>query len=407
VSASDSLVLVGGDSPHAPMAWVLLDSHGEALEHGVAGPGQAPPSTSASRTTLVIPGAEATVRRLQLQASTEAQARALLPHLFERGLAAQEGEIHYAVGARQDAEGNTLAVAVSAERLGQWLDRCKEAGAAPSRVMLDFTVWPVERGRVEVVETPRLAMVAAGELGGFSIEPSLAPHVLTRWLQQAPERISSLSVMGGDAEAWAKKLGTGAPEVVAAPRRDPLLALAGAAVNPPAYAPNLLQGSFTPASKRPPSMKLWRFAVVLALLAVALQVGSYVVAGWRDRNAAAVILESAEADFRTARPEVKRIVNLRAQVRSMAASAQQASSHPVLATTDPLIKTVQANPTLRLDELRHEQPGRKVSVRLSAAESAPLEGAAAALRQLGLKVEAGALRVNDGRYSTDLVVEAP
>ncbi|UPT64648.1 MAG: hypothetical protein M0D54_09170 [Hyphomonadaceae bacterium JAD_PAG50586_4] len=72
---SDTLVLIGGDAPTAPMAWVRVSQAGEISQRGVVDDAP-PPATSATRTILVLPGADARLKPLDLPTRSEAQARA-------------------------------------------------------------------------------------------------------------------------------------------------------------------------------------------------------------------------------------------------------------------------------------------------------------------------------------------
>lgn len=404
---SETLVLVGGEAPDAPVTWVRVGGSGAILAHGVVGVGASPPSAAPQRTVLVVPGADASVRRVELKAVSEAQARAALPHLFDGALATNGEGLHYAVGGLQDEEGLMLAAAIGSDRMAQWIKRCQAMGADPQRIFLDFTIWPVQRGELEIIQTPRLTIVAAGPVGGFSIEPSIAPQLFSRWLEQAPGQIGALNLLGGDAAEWRAKLGESAPPLRVRPPADPVLGLAVAAAAPPQYAPNLRQGAFATATSGRNSVHIWRFAAVLALLAVALQVGSMLLSGWRDHRAAHRVLARAEADFRTARPEVGRIVNLRTQVKALLNASKQAGSNPVLVVSESMVTALAAHPEVRLDELRHEPPGREVRIQLSSENAVALEAIADALRQAGLTVEGGEQRLLSDRYAAQYVVQAP
>jgi type II secretory pathway component PulL len=275
--------------------------------------------------------------------------------------------------------------------------------------VLDCTIWPVSAGAVDVVETPQFTFVAGGRAGGFSIEPALAPMLFARWLAAAHNRADAIRLSVADPQAWANALGAEQRLAHFVPRiDDPEQELARVALAPPDYAPDLRQGPFAPAAaggQQP--WRLWRFAAALALLALLLQIGGLVVAGLRDAEAAQRTLALAERDFRAARPEVRRIVNLRAQVAALVNAAEQAGDHPVLAVTDPLIRVQNAHPLVRLDEVRHAAPGRTVHLRLSSPQGPALEAAIAEIGRQGFRTEARGLQPIEGRYTTELVLESP
>jgi general secretion pathway protein L len=404
---SEALVLIGGAGPADVMAWARVSvDDGAVLDQGLVEARASVPAAAPSRTVLVIPGADAQVKRVDLPARTEPQARAGAALMFEGALAAPTG-VHYAVGATQDEAGLRLVAAMASARLAAWLERCRGFGAEPHHCYLDFTIWPVAPGDVEIAASDERAIVAAGAAGGFSIEPALALSVFARWFAQTTGAVREIRVAGANAQEWAARLASLGPPVTAAPAPDFVATLARGAVGAPDYAPNLRQGEFAAAPPAASPWRIWRFAAALALIALLLQVAAVTFAGVRDHTAAAQIMTKAEQDFRAARPDVHTIVNLRAQVAAMVNAVRQSSSHPVLAASDPLIRVLQARALVRLDELRHQAPGRTVRLTLSAPQPQLLEQAAGDLRDQGLSVEARSLEPRGGRYITELVLESP
>ncbi len=398
---SDVLVLIGGDAPFAPMAWALVDANGDLRNSGMVDDAR-PPAAAPARTVLVLPGADARLKRLELPARSDAQARAGAEMMF--GATLTGGDTHYAVGAQQDKDGARLTAAISGERLTQWLARAKALGADPHVVVLDCTIWPTAEGEVVIAATDARTIVAGGRFGGFSIEPDIAPTLVARWLQEVGAQHARIVVEGGDARAFARGVGR---ELEQAPLPDPLATLARAAAAAPSYAPNLRQGPFAPAGRDREPFKLWRFAALLLVAAVMLQVGSLAIAGWRDDQAAKQILEAAERDFRAARPDVRRIVNLRAQVAALANAMQQSQHHPVIVVSEPVLGALRQQPLARLDEVSHQGPGREVRLVVSAPEPAALENFAMLLRGQNVEVAARDQQPRGGRYVVELTVAAP
>jgi type II secretion system protein L len=319
------------------------------------------------------------------------------------GALASDGD-HFAVGGQQREDGTRLVAAISAARLRQWLDRARGLGADPHKVVLDCTVWATPPGAITIAAMESRTIVAGGAYGGFSIEPSLAPSLVARWMHEAGAGDAAVFVEGDAARTFATAIGR---EVSAGPLPDPLETLANGAVRLPQYAPNLRQGDFAPAGGGRTPFKLWRFAALLLVAVVMLQVGSQLILGWRDSQTAAQILAVAEADFRAARPDVRRIVNLRAQVAALANAMEQSQRHPVIGVTDPILQALRQQPLARLDEVRHAGPGRDVELVLSAPQPAALEAVIELLRQQGLDVEARDQQPRAGRYVVELSVTVP
>jgi type II secretion system protein L len=403
---SEGLILFAAESVDAPMAWALVDSDsGAVISRGYSDEAP-PPAAAPAQTALVLPGADAQVKRIDLPARTEAQARAAAPMLFEGAIAAQQ-EVHYAIGGTQNAAGARLVAAMAPARLSEWLERCHKLGADPHIVALDFTVWPAAPGEVDVHVEDARVIVAGGMLGGFSIEPALAPGLAARWLARLPEAPARIVFSGGDAGAWRAALGSAGGLLTERALEDSMAHLARGVVDFPDYAPNLRQGAFAPEAQRAPPWQLWRFAAVLALLAVLLQVGSLTLAGWRDSRAAEQTLADAARDLSAARPDLGRITNVRAQVRGLINAQEQTQRNPVLSVNEPLIQALERQPLVRLDEVRHQAPDRIVRLQVSAAQAPALEAFVAELQGLGVEVQTRVLRPQLGRYAAEVTVQSP
>ncbi len=400
---SDCLVLIGGEAPNEPMAWARVTAAREIGQSGMVDDAR-PPAIAPSRTILVLPGADARLKSLELPARSETQARAGASALFGDVLASDD-DVHYAVGTPFDrASGLRLVAALSAARLREWLERCRGFGADPHTVVLDCTVWPNTPNEIVIAATPRRTIVAGGQFGGFSIEPSLAPALVARWLVQANAQGAAVLLLGDGVDAYRAAMRR---EIAHAPLPDPIATLACGAAELSAFAPNLRQGEFAAAGRDAQPFKLWRFAALLFVAAVMLQVGSLGIAGVRDDQAASQILARAEQDFREARPDVRRVVNLRAQVAALANAMEQSARHPVIVTSEPIINALRQQPLVRIDDVRHEGPGRSVRVLVSAAQPQPVEAYIAVLREQAGPVEARTMQLQDGRYVAELTLEAP
>lgn len=398
------LLLIGGEDPEAPMAWAQVDDVGVVLAQGVLAGGAQAPAAPPARTVLVLPGADARVKVLDLPARTEAQARAGAPFLFEDVLAEHE-DMHWAIGSAQNDAGQRLVAGISRSRLKHWLARCAQSGAKPHWVTLDFMLAPTAAGEVAIAATPTHTIVAAGAAGGFTIEQDLAPRVFSSWLAQARIAPQRILLIGGDPARWREALGAYASLLDPAPAQDLAALLARGAVQADYGAPNLLQGAFGVEAAKPSPLKLWRFAALLAAAAFLLQVGSLLIHAVRDGQAARQIAEAAERDFQAVHPG--RIVNLRAQVTALTNQVAQSARHPVLTVAEPLAAVLRENPSVRVDDVRHQAPGRSVRVMMSGADQAGLEAVITALRAAGVQLDRRDVPPREGRYSAELTLEAP
>jgi len=392
-------ILIGGDGPDAPMRAFRVDGS-VAHDLGVAAP------VHGENVVLVLPGSEVQVRRLAIAARSDAQARSAARYMLEDSLAAPDADVHVAVGDAQDDSGRRLVAAISSARLRSWIEVCVARGADPSAVYADFTVWPAPEHTVDAVNIGALCMVSAGRAGGYAIEADIAPALFQKWRAQTAGDMRALRRHPALTPAW-RDAALDVDVSPWAPESSPLLVLARAAADPPDHAPDLRQGDFARASNAASPWGFWRAAIAFVLLAFLVQTGAQAVSAWRDARAAKATLELAERDLRAARPDIGRIVSLRAQVAAIRTDIARSGAHPVLAVNAALVETLKANPAVRLDEVRHVEPGRRVTLRISADTPEPLDAFGAALREKGVAAQLQARSPEGGRYVADIVVDAP
>jgi type II secretory pathway component PulL len=397
-------VLVAGDTPDAPLTWMQLQS-GVVVAQGVVHDGEAAAGLSGD-CILVLPGFEAQLRVLESPARSALQARAAAAYLFKGALATSETDTCFAVGEPGDASGARLATAFARSRLSAWLARCAESHLTPRAIYLDCAIWPVESGSAHVIRLGNRTLVAAGALGGFTIESDLAPALLGPWLAQLGSAISSLRLSEWTPEQLSFSSNTATPRLMPGGAANPLHVLAVAAAAMPTRAPNLAQTTAEAGKDSRSQLAPSILAASLATIAGLTQIGVMALDGMRNAEAARTITNATETAFRVARPDVKRITNLRAQVTAAINGATRITANPVLVVSPSVTDMLVGHPDVQLDEIRHEAPSRAVSLRFSSMTPAELDAAIAALRQTSGRIEVGPMQVIDGRSSVAISMGA-
>jgi type II secretion system protein L len=398
------LVLFGGESPDAPIAWMQVRRDGAELARGVlSGAGTAPDGDA----VLILRGAEAQLGSVDLPAKTEAQARGAAAFAFEGKLAMEPSQVFCAVGPASGPGGRRLAAALDRDRLRRWIARCRAAGCAPRAIYLDCTLLETARGQVRVREFDGSVIAAGGAAGGFSIEAALASPVLNAWLARLEPAATSVEFAAGELEGLASAAAAAAAPVTRVEAGDTAVELARSALAPPAHAPDLMQGEFANNARSGARGRLTATIVGLALVMVVVRIAVIVFDGWRDEQQAKAVTAAVEHDFRMLRPDVTRIVNLRAQVSAAINAARGPASNPVIAASYPVVEVLQAHPDTRLEEVRHDAPGRRVSMRFSGTAPDLLEATIADLRRVAAGLEVEQMRAVGGRASITVTMVAP
>lgn len=161
---------VAGD----PAPWLSLDAAGQVLARGQLGPGD-PVPVGEMRTVVIVPGSEVTVRRVQVAARTEAQARAAALLSLREGLAEDPERLTLALSPGAPDAPRLAAVAARAAVEG-WRDWVRTLGLEADVLLPDSLVVPEPETDETVTAVrfgPRLALRGRGLCA--SVEPELAP----------------------------------------------------------------------------------------------------------------------------------------------------------------------------------------------------------------------------------------
>lgn len=401
-------ILFAGATPDSPIQWLQLrPREGPVQARGVIPSGGGLPADANADVVLVLQGSEAQLRRLELKARTEAQARGAAAFLFEGGVARDPEAMMYAVGSPEAPGNMRLAAAMDRRRLREWIRRCETARAKPRAIYLDCALLDPGPGIVRMLEHDGRVIVCGGRRGGFTIETALAPAVLRAWLKGQFDAVSEVRIEGESLSEFAEIVREAGLAVSHEGADDSLSILARAAVRSPEWTPDLRQGEFALRERTNRNIRTWGALAALAVLAVAVQTGNLVLQGLRDQKTAQALEAQVEDRFRKLRPDVSRIVNLRAQVSAALNAARPPAVNPVIATGKPVVEFLRAHPDIRLEEVRFEAPGRTVSMRFSGAAPGPLEAAIGDLRTRHASLSPGQMQVADGRASLTVEMQAP
>lgn len=392
------IVLIAGNTPDEPMGWVRLPSARGAATTGMVATGETIRGATGD-CILVIPGFDGQLRALSTPTRSVAQARAAASHLFRDSLATDVSGAIFAVGGVGEAD-SRLAAAMSRSRLSAWIERCAAMRLKPQAIYLDCSLLPVAGENVEVVRLADRTLVSAGERGGFTIDSDLAPAVIGQWLAQLGPAIGLIRLQGWTRETLGPALATPARNIAELhDAEDSAIRLARLAAARPAHAPDFASASSERAKAAASPLAPWALAAGLAIAAGLIQIGITVWDGMRDTTSTETILAAAEAEFREARPEVKRVTNLRAQVTAALNAARRPVANPVVAASPLISDVLELHPDVQLDEVRLDGPGQTIELRLSSLLQPQLDSAVEGLRQAAGRIDVGPMQAIDGRSS--------
>ncbi len=134
MTVAEYLVIRLGERPDDSVGWMAVDSNGTRIgDPGYGALDQAAEQVGDRNVIALVPAVEVLTLAADVPAKG-ARLLAALPFALEDQLAEDIDSLHFAPGSRN--EDGTLAVAVVAhERMNDWLDRLREAGIEPNRLI--------------------------------------------------------------------------------------------------------------------------------------------------------------------------------------------------------------------------------------------------------------------------------
>lgn len=358
-----TLILRLADDPHRPSQWAVFDG-AQATAFGTVQDGETPRlGAPVDRNWVLVPGSAVTAHIVALP--PEARTRELAPaaaFALEDQLAVDPAELHFALG--ESRAGGRLVCVAGHGNMGAWTARLAAIGVRADLLMPDFLGISDDAVRHDGVvlcnkgDRAFSAEVALAEL----LDVAPATSITTdEFLQRAHATLSS---------------------------RVPV---------------NLLQGRYAPRRDWRPVLRPWKRAAALAAGVVIAGVCAILADGVRLNRQAEAASARAEAVFRTALPDVKRVVNPRAQMRAHLQASQSADGM-FLDLSEILVGAAAAVPDAEVTTLRFDGKRAEMSVTLSLASFEGVERLKSELIGRGAVVQEGGARQDGPRILADVTV---
>ncbi len=333
--------------PGQNASWALTDAQGR-LQGGVyRGELEQCAASGAGRQVVVlVPAAEVLLTRASVPTRNRHRLLQAIPYALEEQLADDVATLHFALGP-ETADGGIAVAVVARAQMSMWLDRLQEAGVRPDLLVPDTLGLPLADNEWSLlVDGDDAILRTAATQGGYA-EATHLSLMLEAALREAgdhpPQRLRVDVVAATGSPVTPDGL-----EVVRSEVATGLEVLAVGLDETPAI--DLLQGSF---SRREQIGRMWRPWRTVAALAAAWVVLESGLAGydiWRLKSAIATQEQQIGQLFRSALPEVQRMVDPRAQMeqklRALRGGGQSGGALALLAGVGEIL---QEDATTRLN----------------------------------------------------------
>lgn len=351
-----------------PAPWLILGEEGQVRERGVLTPDDAPPASASIRTVAIAPGAETTLRWVDLPAGNAAQLRAAAAWAMRETVAAAPDRLAVAVGPAAPAGEPRLVAVTSRALLQAWIDHLGALGVRADVILPDMLTVP-EPGDEETLNAVAFgdSLALRGRRFAAAVQPDLADLV--------------------------------AAGRAIVPIEDPAAverALAAAARFPPLNLLDALEPGRAAGSG-------WRRAAALAAAVAVSPLVLILAAGLRDDLAARRIEAQTRAEMLRRAPELADAPDPIAALNRQARTAPPAGG--VSAAVAALYGAVERVEGAELDILVAE-PGEGVKATINHPAYADMEAIRADMIRAGMAVTVTGTLDDAGRVVSDITIGA-
>ncbi|PPD37021.1 MAG: type II secretion system protein GspL [Methylomonas sp.] len=269
--------------------------------------------------TVLLPAASVLLLALELPVKSNNQIKQALPFALEDWLADELETCHWVWHKQQ---GKVYVAAVSHDSLTACLNALTEASVNVAGVYSEALALPYQEGFCSLLFDGGNVIFRQDPGLGGGIDAAIAEEVIAKLTADHELQGFKVWLAGGQAEAMPPIVGQASVEPL-----DSALALLQAGAAKLGAEANLLAGAYQAGKPAGWQWRQWLPAVAVVLLALALQTGALVTRYWQEKDQLSQLEAQTEALFKQTFPEVKRIVNIKAQAGQQLAELEKQSSN--------------------------------------------------------------------------------
>jgi len=397
---SETLILVLGHSPGAPVHWAFLGSAG-LVEAGVCPSAEAlrqiaPRADAARRVAALLPGEQVAMRMIAAPPKNAGKFRAAAAYLLEDELAEGLEGLHIATAIK---DGAGLAFAVKKSIMTAWLDAFAGAGLTPDFLSADYALLPSSTDTAVVIfESLRIIGAVDGE--GFAAERPFADGLMTSLLHnEAIERV----VAFGESDIERIDFAGKAVEWRGAADPASLFYLYHDGLGHNNGAPNFLQGAYRKKRDWRGALEPWRRTGALAAACLAGLLFVMIADGLRASRLATAFDDKAQSLHASTFPEAAER-DPRAHARQILAA--QSPARTFLHLSADFAGGIEEASDIQIDRIRYNAARNEFSVNLRFNDINDLERLKQSLAARGIEAtEAGGVQRAGAQYVGELRID--
>ena len=311
----DQLIIRLTENAPEQVSWVRLSevnalpeiSHGQLREAGESQVG--------AQVVVLAPATDVLHSTAKVPTQNKSRLLKAVPYALEEELAADVELLHFAIG-KPDSSGQVKVAVVERSLMDSWLQMLADAGISTDIIISEQSLVPIADNSWSLVLDGNIALLQAADYQGMVADVEnlgvILPLVIKEQAEQLPKDIS---VWHDEANRGVTPLIPDEINVIHEQLEDGLLGLIAEQPLALDNTVNLLQGDY---SKREQFGKLWRpwrYAASLAAVWFVLQLGLAYTESAQLKSEYDALRSEAREIYKSAFPNSKRIVNIRAQMK--------------------------------------------------------------------------------------------
>ncbi|MFC3052779.1 type II secretion system protein GspL [Kordiimonas pumila] len=325
-------------------------------------------AVEADKTIVVCEGAAFSSWVVDVPVLGAAKLQKILPNLMADLCATPIMDTHFSL-IGQPESGKAFIIAAARSFLDNVLEFTNSIGVSPDRVLPDYCLLPVQAEHAVAVTPEGNVVVRMADGSGFCGEPDLA-------VLMVPDLILPAALTE---QVWktflAKALETEA---------------------------NILTGPYAKHTNVFAFIPLFKRSAILAMICFFTWAAGtfYMAQSYNDK--AEVLYEAAEEKFKKAFPDVKRIVNLEAQMRSKIKDAEEKQGGQFLSVSSAFFKVLSGVEGASLDGVRYDQSRTEYTLTLAFSSFAEADTFRQKMNASGIAFSEGSSRQEGPVILTDI-----
>lgn len=389
-------------APEQPLQWLQTAPADHAQVHSGT-LAQAASACGETPAVVFVPASRLVLLRAAVPTRNRSRMLQAVPYALEEQLAEDVDQLHFAVGSTDQQD--TAVATIARQQLDDWLDALRQVGITPEALVPDVLALPWREQRWTVWLEPEQALVRTGPEQGWATEPDNLLLQLQLALDTHTPQGIDLYASAQDADRLATALAP-LPVQHQSPPDGALSRLAAQYRSQQNL--NLLQGSYGGNERTQQHRRRWAWVGVLAVLLVVTEFAITALQNHRLGTLASRNEQKIEQLFRTAFPDIKRVVDPKVQMQQQLQKLQsvavsQDASGSLLALLQLTGPVLAQRPQLQLQGLHYRN--HRLDLELNAQSFQALDEVKQALSDQGLQVEIDSASAQDAGVSGRLRVQ--